>query len=49
MDSMAIFSSDLFFPQSNNTLEGVCTVEDEEIEVLVCLAVCLKTFGTDRI
>ena len=45
MDSSLLLSSPgtCFFPQSNNTLETVCSVENEEIEVLVCLAVCLKT------
>jgi len=43
VDFIVIFSWDLFFPQPNNTLEAVCSVENEEIELLVCLAVCLKT------
>lgn len=35
-------SWDLFFPQSNNTLEAVCSIENEARDFIVCLAVRLK-------
>lgn len=45
MDFSLLLSSPgiYFFPWSNNTLEAVCSVENEAIEFLVYLAVCLKT------